>query len=962
MVEPSDHPGEGKRSPFGELLIRLRTEKGLTQAGLANRTTGDRISPRSITNCERRVAQPAEWILPHRPTILSLARALNCTPEQQQQLAEAWDRSNEAKKHAAQPNAPGKFVRAGREHILNQIREHARYARHGNPQMILLGGEAGMGKTSIARFAADWIAANAQPVVVSWGEATSRGPTIEPYLAIRHATDRLLVTPPAHSTYPGRYASRPALSTERVAEILPFLPKLAGVLVSEHTIAQLAADHPSLGPEAFANATTQSGTETLDRWDDQVRLLTSLSQEWPFLIVVEDLHWASDQTISLLTHLHGQMKHLRDVPMAIIGTFRSDEVREGSRLAALIDAMNGSPSGIYLSLADTLTPARGRAFSDGLLQQFTNVANWDELVEWLYARTSGHPFLASAILQQLQESGALVAGGAGKSWVFNRQVAPTDIPASIRRFIEQRLTTLSDQERNVLHVAAVMGEMSLSHVLADVTGLDEDALQEQIEHQLIAHHHLLKPGDPVMSAGRSYTTYRFSHALYQEYVYSQITPTRRRSLHKQVATVMGAMIEEADVSVLGWIASHSILAEDWEGAARAEFKVGQASALRMDWDLSGYWFERAEDLATKACNQRLVWHIRAARLAMLRGHGDYEKALATGEQILARVAYHDWPEIEALTQQLLGEISFDLGRLPAAYAHQIRARNLHLQLGEVHLAASAIAMLSHITYLQGTYDIARDFARESQQMAIEYQNNWVHSEALLAAANCDTDLGNYQEAIIGYQAAIELAEMIGKLSNQFIPMMNIGLCLVELGRADEAVTALTNVITRMAQRTTSRFLASPYQYLGMAHESLGQWADARAAYQRATDFRQTNPPRPTQYDSIAGLLRIAMATDDVESVRSCLQTIVGFIDTSSTDGIEAPLRVLLTVALGYRYLGKDADYAHAIQQAHTELMRRRSLLRDEAAIASYLGKVAVNRDIQRLFAELAEDEKRQIAD
>ena len=42
----------------------------------------------------------------------------------------------------------------------------------------------------------------------------------------------------------------------------------------------------------------------LDASDDQVRLLTSLSQEWPFLIVVEDLHWASDQTISLLTHLH----------------------------------------------------------------------------------------------------------------------------------------------------------------------------------------------------------------------------------------------------------------------------------------------------------------------------------------------------------------------------------------------------------------------------------------------------------------------------------------------------------------------------------------------------------------------------------------------------------------------------------------------------------------------------------
>lgn len=961
-MEASDNSGESKRSPFGELLIKLRTEKGLTQAGLANRTTGDSISPRSITNYERRVAQPAAWVLPHRPTILSLAKALDCTAEQQRQLAEAWDQSNEARKHTSLHNAPGRFVRAGREHILHQIRERFRSARQGNPQLILLGGEAGMGKTSIARFAADWIAANAQPVVVSWGEATNRGPALEPYLAIRHATDRLLVAPPINSTYPGGYPSRPALSTERVMDILPLLPKLSGVLISEYTISQLAENHPSLGDDAFANATTQSGTETVDRWDDHVRLLVSLSQEWPLLIVLEDLHWASDQTISLLTHLHRQMRHLCGVPIAILGTLRSDEVQEGSRLAALVDAMNSSSTGTYLSMADTLVPARGRAFIDGLLQQLNNVANWDELVEWLYARTSGHPFLASATLQQLQDAGALVDGGTGRSWVFNREIAPIDIPTNIRLFIEQRLASLSIEERNLLDIAAVMGETSLSHVLAEIVGADEEDLQEQIEHQLIALHHLLKPDDPVTSVGHSYTAYRFAHTLYQEYIYSQIMPVRRKSLHKQIATFLHGMAEDADLSILGWIASHSILAEDWEGAARAAFNVGQASALRMDWDLSSYWFDRAEELATTARNQRLIWHIRAARLAMLRGRGNYEEALALGEQILSRLACHDWPEVEALAQHLLGEINFDLGRLPAAYESQIRARDIHLQLGEVHLAASAVAMLSHIAYLQGAYDVAQEFARESQQMAITYENNWVHSEALLAAANCDTDLGNYQEAIVGYEAAIELAEIIGKLSNQFLPAMNIGLCLIELGRAEEAITLLSDIIERMAPRTSSRFLASPYQYLGLAHESLGQWTDARNAYQRAAGYRQSSPPRPTQYDCIAGLLRVAIATNDNESVRTYQQAILDFIDEFTIEGIEEPLRVLLSVANGYRYLGKHEDYARAIGRAHSELMRRAALLSDKAAVTSYLGKVAVNVEIQRLYAGLEDDQKREIAD
>ena len=79
----------------------------------------------------------------------------------------------------------------------------------------------------------------------------------------------------------------------------------------------------------------------------------------------------------------------------------------------------------------------------------------------------------------------------------------------------------------------------------------------------------------------------------------------------------------------------------------------------------------------------------------------------------------------------------------------------------------------------------------------ETHNSWVRSEAMLAAANCEVDLGFYREAINNYRSSIELATMSGKLSNQFLPGLNIGLAYTRLGEYEQAITQISETLERM---------------------------------------------------------------------------------------------------------------------------------------------------------------------
>lgn len=944
-----------EKSPFGILLARLRTRRGLTQEGLASATGSERISSRSITNYERSATNPRDWILPHRPGLRSLSKALRLDAAEDRALADAWNETRALKEARLNSETATNFVSQGREAVIARIMAAWDKALQGTPQFVMLGGDTGIGKSTIASHISDVIAASTNKVMITWGEAHSWAPPVEPYMAIRHATDRMLVPPPPSYTLPGLYPNRPHVTGPLVERVLSTIPHLGGVLISESTFRQLAT---TLGPMDHQSIDSllesHSATESIGRWDEYARLIADVAQYWPIVMVLEDMHWIGELTGSLLLHLVHHLGHRTDVPLMVLCTYRSHELVPSSEesqhpFARFLQHTQHLPSVTHIPMHETLWPNHGTSFIRGYLGTMPMVSNenHDELVDWLFQRTSGHPMFTTEMIRHLRESEALVQQGKNATWRFDPQNAPTGLSPAINTLIAQRVAPINRRGRYVLEVASALGETLLPEVIARVTDMDEDELLDLMDTVLVEHHEMLSPGSVITLNDRTHQTYFFQHALLREYIYNEIKPARKRRIHLEIADALSQIFANTDITAMGEMTHHYVKAEDWHSAQMSAYRLAQLMTGRLDWELASAWFDQAENLALRAQDPQQLWRVRAARLVVMRGTNKYDEGLALANRVLHQATMQHWQAVLGLTHHHIGEMLHDQGHIDESIEHLEQAHAIHEQEHEYDLAAAALAMLSHSSYRQGKYDVAREYARRSLEYSHQINNSWVRSEAMLAAANCDIDLGYYEQAIEGYRAAIEIASMDGKLTSQLAPASNIGLALVMLGRYEEAISQLNPVIARLSVH--SRLRAHGQFYLGLALERAGELEAALEVLQDSADFRRGLGSLPTLYDSLAAMMSIHIRLKDADAVRSLLHEIEDYIDSAGMEGIEDPALALLSVARAHEMLGDDEMYRSRLEQAHALVMERAARIEDPEALYSYLNNVPVNAAIERRY-------------
>lgn len=959
MTNQHSEPQTG-RSPFGELLVALRTRRGLTQESLARATVGDRISPRSITSYERASRRVKDWVLPHRSGLRLLVQALQLDMADQYSLVTAWDKSRTLRDAAAEKDVSSSFLPAGRERILDQLLSAWNKVRDGQPQVVLVHGIAGIGKSALVRHVSDTIAASEKQVMVAWGGTSSWATEVEPYLAVRAATDRILEKPDQGSSLPGLYPSRPQLDAGNIEHIVESIPLLAGTLMSESAIRAMATHaNDELREKTDTQLSGRTSTETAGRLEQYSRLLVRLSRSWPIVLVLEDLHWASEPTAALVTHLTRHLKGMHNTPILIVCTYRTDEIRSNDRenghpLSRMLQGISHLPHVANLSLDDAMSAESGMAYIRGVVAQ-TPVANDDHaghLAEWIFARTSGHPLLTGELIRHLIETGALSQQSDAR-WSFDDANIPDQAPTVISTFIEQRINRVDSDARRILDVASVMNDVILTEVIAEITDSHEDNVQEIIETELVDIHQLLVPGPSIRLLNQSHSSYRFPHILYRDHVYNRITKSRRKRLHLAIAQAMENRYAEAETSALAEITRHYVMAEDWHSAQMAGYRQAQKAATDLDWDLALVWYEQAEELSIKAKDPMQLWRTRAGQLSMLRATGQYEDALAMAERIFETQEGNDWPGVIALAYQNTAEVYYDLGRMDESVEHLLKAISLHLQEEEHDLAAAGHAMLSHVTHRQGKYDVAYEHAQEALKITREKKSYWVQPEALLAAANCEIELGYYEEAIRSYKMAMELAIISGHLHNQFIPPMNIGLCHIRQGHNQKAMEDLSELIRAVDKQSIQRLAAPPRLYLGYAQEAEGQLEDAAESYAAAADIRRAlSPPPRTMFDGVAGQLRVAVLQKNDAAARRWYEELGAHLEQHGWEGIEEPVLVLTSVAKASEYFGDEDAYRKYIEDAHALVMERAEMIADEKSRSSYLTNVPINLEALELHADL----------
>ncbi|MDB6159813.1 MAG: hypothetical protein JWO04_3519 [Gammaproteobacteria bacterium] len=411
---------------------------------------------------------------------------------------------------------------SGRRKELTTLEGHLAQARAGQGQVVLVAGEAGVGKSRLLHeFRARIDATNVRILQARCSSYDGGGPYL-PFAEILRAALGL----PRHEAH-----GFPAENViARICNLDPslqlFVPLYLNVLSIPNDAyplqRQLRGDHLQAAvPEALA------------------AFLTAFGRQAPTVFLLEDWHWSDSGSREALRRLAEVIaKH----SLLVIVTTRPDAQ----------DRADSAYGGLRLDIGP-LDFDDSVAIVKGVLQ-VQRVS--DELARRVYERTGGNPFFLEEVCRALLEQGA-VAERDGEA-IPAKEVGTLRLPDTVQAVIRTRLDSLDPDALEVLRIASVIGREFSNDVLVEVLGAERSP--ERAIEQLNAAG-LIQQSELPPERG-----YRFKHVLTQEVTYDSLLGHQRRSLHH----LIGCAIERApggrSEDQASLLAHHFALAETWTPA------------------------------------------------------------------------------------------------------------------------------------------------------------------------------------------------------------------------------------------------------------------------------------------------------------------------------------------------------------------------------------------------------------
>ncbi len=365
-------------------------------------------------------------------------------------------------------------------------------AHDGFRQAALVGGEPGVGKTTLASALAR--RAHETGAVVLYGRCDEDvGIAFEPFVqAIAVLVD--------------------AMSDADLAGLGHHAPHLARLYP--------AVAHRVPGLDTMVS--TDAEGERYSLFEAVVALVAMVANDTPVLMVLDDLHWADKATLLLLRHL---LRADLDLRLLVVATYRDTEVDRTHAFAEVLADLRREIAVERIAV----TGLERRAVQ----QLVTDLAGHDldgralELSDTLHDQTGGNPFFIAEVLRHLAESGAIYQDAGGR-WTSDLDVGDIGLPEGVRDVVGRRLSRLSEEANRAMTLAAVAGTSFVLRLVEVVSDADErgtviDALGEGVDAGLLTE-----------DGGR----YAFPHALVRRTLLDELSSMRRMRLHRRVGDAL----------------------------------------------------------------------------------------------------------------------------------------------------------------------------------------------------------------------------------------------------------------------------------------------------------------------------------------------------------------------------------------------------------------------------------------
>ncbi len=780
-------------SLLGDLVVSSRAERDLARAGVyAQRIlTNDpwrEDTVRQLMSIRYEAGDRAGAIALYRDFERRLRDEMNVEPMTEtialrdlvmhnQPLPATASHNGHAARLASETPGTALLPFVGREREIEQLRMSWSRAARGRGGVVLLGGEAGIGKTRLATEFALFAEAQGARLIAG----TTAYPESRPFQAIAEAL-------------------RGAASLLVALDIPPIWLGVAAQAVPE-----LRARAPAL-PLAPAVDPDHERNRLFEAFAACVEALASPR---PLVIVLEDMHWAGEASIAALEFL---ARRIANKPVFVIATYRDEESGRAHPLRRMRRELQEE------RLLTTLTPRHLQRDAVVELMERTPALTGSapELADLLMERSAGNPLFLNEVIRGVTETG----GG--------DRIAGSALPSSARHAIAQRVQRLPEAARALAEVASIIGRGFDIELVREVTGWDENAVLDGVSDLL--DRSIIKE-----SGGRSGFAYVFSHHLVQSTIYEDAPEQARMRRHRRIARALKQIYADRAGEFAADVARHHDEGREPERAAEAYVDAARHANELFAYEDALRWLERSLTLTTDAGLRRTALLMRESIRSRRGDRAGQREDLNVLEQLAA-----DAPDDPAFACEVLrrkAALARTLAEREQERELVDRFRARADAWGDAHARADALVTAAAYVHSTGDHAQAKELARAALALFEQLGDADGVVEARCRLAEIQTEGGGFAAALamvdevramsVGAMRSVRLARALTSATHAAIVEQRYAKC-VEL--SEEARGLYRQIGDREGEADVLSRQASATVRLGRLDEARKLYDEAAALY------------------------------------------------------------------------------------------------------------------------------------
>ncbi len=537
-----------------------------------------------------------------------------------------------------------------------------------------------------------------------------------------------------------------------------------------------------LRPLVGLDRTVSAEANTAEAFAAWRRFFEAMAEEGPTVLVFEDIHWADDALLDFIDLL---VSRAGAVPLLIVCTARPELFERRPAWGG------GKPNASTISLTALSGEDTARLVAELLNQALLPV----DVQQALLDRAGGNPLYAQEYVRMLQDRALLRRGEAG--WSLEGEI--DGLPESVHGIIAARLDTLSHDEKQLIHDAAVMGRTAWLGAVCALTPRPS-ASADDLLHALEQKQLVQRVRRPTITGE---TEFRFAHALTVEVAYAQIRRADRAQKHEAAAAWIERLAEGREDKA-------ELLAHHYATALELRRQIGETPDDLLRRAASAL-AEAGRQSAALNAYTRAVGYFDAALDALpdddpTRADLLYDRAVAQSRGGAVTDAELD----QALEAQLAAQCWEGAARVEVLIAHRATREDGDLKRGLDHLD-NASRYAQRVPYSHTASEVAHTRLR-----------------ALLS------EVGNEHDLVGLAREGLQRAEAAGDEVGAALLLSDLADARFEAGDLDGIDDAEKSA--DMLDRLSDRAAANAYNSLAWNYFNVGRLDDSLAALGRARDW------------------------------------------------------------------------------------------------------------------------------